>query len=202
MQQWQGGSMESGVKSLNDYSTDTLLELVESYPWFSAGREELLKRLIKQNRDCWQQQYKENLLYLSNRGMVIEMINRIINEGREKVAVEEESIEIDMDSINMLPKPKKSVDRIVVVGGDFFTREELEEVKNDGGYTSMIEKRGVEVDYQADDFYTETLAKIYAEQEYYDKALEVYSKLILLYPEKSSYFANLVREIKLKSNKE
>ena len=49
------------------------------------------------------------------------------------------------------------------------------------------------------DFVTETLAAIYADQGYYDKAIEVYAKLILLYPEKSAYFATLVNEIKSKN---
>jgi tetratricopeptide (TPR) repeat protein len=54
------------------------------------------------------------------------------------------------------------------------------------------------VDFDSLDFVTETLAKIYADQGYYDKAIEVYAKLILLYPEKSTYFATLVNEIKSK----
>ena len=47
-----------------------------------------------------------------------------------------------------------------------------------------------------EDFYTETLGKIYAEQGFSQRALEVYEKLILLYPEKSAYFAALIEEIK------
>lgn len=49
-------------------------------------------------------------------------------------------------------------------------------------------------------FYTETLAKIYTEQGFYKRALDVYAKLILLYPEKSVYFASLVKELKTKHN--
>jgi hypothetical protein len=44
-------------------------------------------------------------------------------------------------------------------------------------------------------FYTETLAQIYAEQGYYDQSKEIYSKLILAYPEKSAYFAALIQEL-------
>ena len=44
------------------------------------------------------------------------------------------------------------------------------------------------------------LAKIYEEQEYYDQALDVYSKLILLYPKKSAYFADCVEKLQLKRN--
>jgi tetratricopeptide (TPR) repeat protein len=56
-----------------------------------------------------------------------------------------------------------------------------------------------EVDFESMDFVTETLAAIYADQGYYDKAIDAYAKLILLYPEKSTYFASLVNEIKSKN---
>ena len=51
---------------------------------------------------------------------------------------------------------------------------------------------------ECDEFVTETLAKVYAKQECYQRALDVYKKLILLYPEKSTYFALPIREIKNK----
>ena len=51
-------------------------------------------------------------------------------------------------------------------------------------------------------YYTETLAKIYIKQKKYDKALEVIHKLNLIYPEKSSYFADQIRFLeKLVTNK-
>lgn len=45
---------------------------------------------------------------------------------------------------------------------------------------------------------TETLAKIYEEQGLYPKALEVYEKLSLKFPEKSAYFADRIEDLKNK----
>ena len=46
------------------------------------------------------------------------------------------------------------------------------------------------------DLMTETLARIYLEQKKYLKAIQAYQILILKYPEKSSYFADCISDIK------
>ncbi|MGC1631489.1 MAG: tetratricopeptide repeat protein [Gelidibacter sp.] len=50
---------------------------------------------------------------------------------------------------------------------------------------------------QNDSLMTETLARIYLEQKNYDKAIQSYRILILKYPEKSSFFADRISDIKI-----
>lgn len=44
---------------------------------------------------------------------------------------------------------------------------------------------------------TETLAKVYLEQKKYQKAIQAYEILILKYPEKSSFFADRIKDIRI-----
>jgi tetratricopeptide (TPR) repeat protein len=61
------------------------------------------------------------------------------------------------------------------------------------------EVKPVAVQAQKDDhtaLMTETLARVYLEQKKYQKAIQAYEILILKYPEKSSFFADRISEIK------
>lgn len=106
----------------------------------------------------------------------------------------------------------KEKPKIFVVGGDYFSKEDFEELADEERAVQMklgapasgddvypVQQQQEDVQFDPMDFVTETLAAIYADQGYYEKAIEVYAKLILLYPEKSAYFASLVNEIKSKN---
>ena len=60
------------------------------------------------------------------------------------------------------------------------------EIQNDNESTELIKESLV----------TETLAKLYVEQENYEKPIQTYKILILKFPEKNSYFADQIKKIK------
>jgi len=126
---------------------------------------------------------------------------------------DEISFVIDEETTQEEQKPK-----IIVVGGDYFGRDDFESIKLDDSKPldkfiaerpSLVKQNPLPetkvsseefIEFDDTVFYTETLAKIYTEQGFYKRAIDVYAKLILLYPEKSSYFASLVQELKTKNN--
>lgn len=54
---------------------------------------------------------------------------------------------------------------------------------------------------EQEEFMTETLARIYVNQGYYQKAIKAFQKLSLKYPEKSIYFARQIDDVKKLINK-
>jgi len=89
-----------------------------------------------------------------------------------------------------------------VIGGDWFSQEDLNSVSEKFagfGRTPDAAPAGLSCtvpQIPEELFYTETLARIYGEQELHQMAIDVYEKLILIYPEKSTYFAALIEEQK------
>ena len=148
---------------------------------------------------------QEAEIFASSVGLSADMVL----EGEAGEVADEEISQEDV-----LPdKSPAAPQKIYVVGGDYFSKEDFAQLDDServaeirlGAPADNVE-RDVPVaadvtvaDFESMDFVTETLAAIYADQGYYERAIEVYAKLILLYPEKSAYFASLVNEIKSKN---
>lgn len=105
--------------------------------------------------------------------------------------------------------PSAKTHSVHIIGGDYFGKDDFEALQRDGlTPIERIKEKTLQTKYDSvqvnetatgftdERFYTETLAKIYTQQGFYDRAIEVYEKLILLYPEKNTYFAALIEELK------
>lgn len=207
------------MESLSRMSLPQLRELLSRAPWFAAAHVELIRRVSPIDSGAGSDMEKAALnvwsrtqlydIVRENRGKEDFTDADITEAIRAELARADEPAEEKTVSENTAGGKETDGRRVVVVGGDYFTREDLDSLRPEDRIFSLLGRSGPDeetdtaaeqgiADRPFDDerFYTETLAAIYAEQGYFDKAKEVYGKLILLYPEKSAYFASLIEKMK------
>ena len=151
---------------LDKMPLDELSALVTRYPWFGAARKALC---------CRTGQFADAALYVFDRG--------ILAKAAAEAGVSAQSVKEYVRKASMEQK-------VVVIGGDYFSQDAYDSVR------SAQEAPAAPQAMPLDDVYiTETLAEIYAQQGYLEQAKNIYSKLILRYPEKSAYFATLIEKL-------
>lgn len=194
----------NGFIDLKSLSLDSLAGVVNLYPWFSAARKELCVRMNMMGGESWGlSQYADAALYLPSRKMVAALVG---SSGKEDCSDEDverllKSYISERREENAGSSKKEGGRKVYVVGGDYFSQAQYDRVKGDTGFRFVAgDAAGVAAETAENgtglNFYTETLAQIYAEQGYYEQAIEIYSKLILAYPEKNIYFAALIERLK------
>jgi len=103
---------------------------------------------------------------------------QIINESEDK---NPSLVKVDKDNVDQIKAFTGKEPELIEV-------ESVTEIRETANKSLAEEKLMV----------SETLAKIYEEQEYYKKAIKTYEKLSLKYPEKSIYFAGRIADLKKK----
>lgn len=167
-------------------SSDELASLVEQYPWFASARVELCRRTA--GRDA--AQYSEVAAYAGDLHILYNYAHR--DDVRDLTDSEVKAL--------IKTSPRRQVR---VAGGDFFSQDEYNDVKQDGDGLLASLARSIQSGDRAEvtdadpevAFCTEPLAEIYADQGYFAQAKYIYSQLILRYPEKSAYFASLIDKL-------
>ena len=199
------------VSSLDVMEMETLLK--ES-PWFSYLRHRLMEKLYRLDPEAFSQILASNAVFLASRKALYQKITSPESEEETEVFLKEETEEIhrpkvivaggDFFSKDDLKSIDPEDDMELKLRNSPFTRkaeessptaEDQKQSSPAKGKTSMLTEDG-KVNFDDLAFYTETLGHIYAQQGFYDKAIDVFSKLILLYPQKSAYFAALVNDLK------
>jgi len=225
MQQQQIGNMISKNSFLDMVSGKALprIEQMEdftrNYPWCAIGHKMFFKVLCTQSDEAYLSYVSKVSAYLFNK----EELFLMAHAPRAMIPIDPEPFDIIPDLAPLqpqpLPPPPPPPQVVVVAGGDYFSQSILDTtllsdnnlidtfIKNKPKITSVQlfqEEKEEKVSLRNvgdDNFMTETLAKIYADQFLYQQAIEAYQKLILLYPKKSDYFASLIKEVKSKMNR-
>ncbi len=196
-------SMEQKAINLKSLTMDELAGVVNLYPWYGAARKELCQRMAGMGGESWGvSQFSDQAMYVGDRGMIAEIMRR--GKSDDYADKDLESLlgtYIDEKKREESSKTESEGRKVHVVGGDFFSQTDYEKVRmaEDNVFVPQpIKKKAGQESPEGGpglDFCTETLAQIYAEQGYFEQARKIYAKLILAFPEKSAYFASLIKEL-------
>lgn len=189
-----------GYIDIKKLTLDELMGVVNIYPWFSGARKELCTRMAAMGRDAVsEEQFASAAIYFPSRRFLSDMVRR----SSVPVLTDDDVEDIIKSYLAEKEVVEKESRRRVYAGvGDYFSQEDYDRAAKERGNMfsrSAFRARKDDVEYTMPapeyDFYTETLAQIYAEQGYYEQAKDIYAKLILAYPEKNAYFAALIEKL-------
>ena len=195
--------MVNGFIDIHKLNMDELNGVISLYPWFGAARAELCRRMSELGEGAWSdERYADAALYVASRRIIAEFARK----GHETEYADADIKELLRAYIEE-GKAEEKVQRKASGGrgrgGDYFSQEEYDSVRqaDDNIYSAFARvEDGTEVpvvkEESFNDFCTEALAQIYAEQGYYEQAKQIYSQLSLRFPEKSAYFAALIEKLK------
>ena len=98
--------------------------------------------------------------------------------------------------IEKASKEEEKGEELILTDGTSFGESPLQEAKEEASQKDEEPEQPEAEPSEPEDeenYFTETLAKIYVKQQRYDKALEIIKKLNLKYPKKNTYFADQIR---------
>ncbi len=176
-------------------------ELIKEFPYFQAARAIQLKNHKNLESFQFEKILNKTAIYTSNRKILFDFIEHNFladdfnskNSKTQKVLKKNESRTFVnwLEQVNLVPidrsNESSTIEKFISKKPNLNIKSiEEPEIQNDNESTELIKESLV----------TETLAKLYVEQENYEKAIQTYKILILKFPEKNSYFASAIKKLK------
>lgn len=192
----------SGFINLKKLNYEELSGVVNLYPWYGGARVEMCHRMAEMGGDFWGPvQFGEAAMYIGDRRKIGALLRKASKGDYSDKDIEKILKTYLDENKDVTETLKDSHPR--VAGGDFFSQSQYERVRKEGDnvFSRFAAKAIREVSENDtlegldEDFCTETLARIYEEQGYYEQAKSIYSKLLLNFPEKNAYFAALIENL-------
>ena len=177
-------------------------ELVKEFPYFQAARAIQLKNHKNHESFQFDKILNKTAVYTSDRRILFDFVEQNFlanntstkNLNNQKVFEKSESKTFVnwLEQVNLIPIDRSNESIII---DKFISKKPKLKAK----YIEepvAIQDNNESLEINKESLVTETLARLYVEQENYEKAIQTYKILILKFPEKNSYFASAIKKLK------
>jgi hypothetical protein len=173
-----------------------LKRILNSYPYFQSASAHYLKTLKLQKKDAYFELLPKSAILTFNRSILRDWLySSDINEDQPDDSKEKYSF---LDWFDIIDEDSPKIEERFDLVDQFIKNSPKIKINKDYESKSNF-KSETKI---KDELITETLAKIYVNQEKFNKAIKAYQILSLKYPKKSSFFADQINKLKNLKNKD